>query len=380
MLGGYDSDTEYAAATHLMQPRLRRTPPTSAPQSLPLSMGRDSWLDTEYCTPVGATQEPCSSPPALHGWLEYEQDDSSNSSHPDTCHEPRSSARHMFASPSPPSSSPPRSPPAAQALSQCSAAAMIRARSLAETSPNSQHGLESNADSDPEYQYHQRQRSESLSSTCSSTTTNQAVCFAFNSLDGCRRRACRWAHRCSVCRASEHCRVDCTETRTGGTVHHTADYDQQCSLPMYTSDCDTSSNEYTTCSSDNQDSDDYRSQANCIEPTTTTTTTRSSRRLQLRMSPKRAQFFACQKSNNPSSTSECNNEPSINAKIIEALKTLEEIARNTGDQWRALAYRKAVTAVTAHKQPITSIEQAKRLGGVGQSIANKVCLAVVARR
>ena len=63
---------------------------------------------------------------------------------------------------------------------------------------------------------------------------------------------------------------------------------------------------------------------------------------------------------------------SPNKRLIEVLYQMECLEKNQGEQWRALAYRKAITALKRHPEPITTTEQALALRGIGEKIAKKI--------
>ncbi|XP_063231406.1 DNA polymerase lambda-like isoform X2 [Bacillus rossius redtenbacheri] len=61
-----------------------------------------------------------------------------------------------------------------------------------------------------------------------------------------------------------------------------------------------------------------------------------------------------------------------NTQIVAELQKLADAFRNRRDQWRALGYEKAISAIKAHNKPITSFEEARALPGVGAKMAAKV--------
>lgn len=80
----------------------------------------------------------------------------------------------------------------------------------------------------------------------------------------------------------------------------------------------------------------------------------------------RRQFFACQKS--PEQIQEQN----LNSHITDALAILERNCESRGDKWRSFAYGKAIRILKGTKYKITTIEEAKKLPGIGSRIAEKV--------
>ena len=61
-----------------------------------------------------------------------------------------------------------------------------------------------------------------------------------------------------------------------------------------------------------------------------------------------------------------------NKTIAENLGVCASKSRTQGDQWRAVAYTKAAALVKAWKTPITSAAQARKIPGIGASIAEKI--------
>lgn len=65
-------------------------------------------------------------------------------------------------------------------------------------------------------------------------------------------------------------------------------------------------------------------------------------------------------------------EENLNKKITDILEQMEVLEKNLGEQWRALAYRKAVTAIKSLTYEIKTIEEAKKVNGIGDKISNKI--------
>lgn len=83
------------------------------------------------------------------------------------------------------------------------------------------------------------------------------------------------------------------------------------------------------------------------------------------------QSLACQKKILPLSP-ETPPASSVHDTIIQHLAQLESIEKSQGEQWRALAYRKAIGAIKRHPHPITSAADARRIRGIGDKIACKI--------
>lgn len=62
----------------------------------------------------------------------------------------------------------------------------------------------------------------------------------------------------------------------------------------------------------------------------------------------------------------------VNKAITDQLDSLEKIYQNTGEQWRAMAYRKASSALKKHPTKIKSAEEAKNIKGIGAKTAEKI--------
>lgn len=81
----------------------------------------------------------------------------------------------------------------------------------------------------------------------------------------------------------------------------------------------------------------------------------------------RRQFFACQKS-----PDQLKGEINQNSHITDVLAVLERNCESRGDKWRSFAYGKAIRILKGTKFKVTTIEEAKRLPGIGSRIADKV--------
>lgn len=81
----------------------------------------------------------------------------------------------------------------------------------------------------------------------------------------------------------------------------------------------------------------------------------------------RRQFFACQKS-----PDQLKLEENKNAHITDKLAILERNCESRGDKWRSFAYAKAGRLLKNAKFKVTTVEEAKRLPGIGSRIAEKV--------
>jgi len=273
---------------------------------------------------------------------------------------------------------------------------------------------ESDSGSDTDTEYHLARRSAHSPKTPNAGVSSNTHCYRYNSWQGCRSSQCRWKHICARC-SGPHSRVECTlpsavaDDRQHADTDSDADYsnddvysqstepfdareirddtavptqqstnvsprswllyqpdseDEFEGVELASSSPSSSSHPVRRRSSDTNsplssrsESDEHYTQAQAQQ-----------QKPRLRLSPQRARLFACQRSPDK----ELKPGEQLNANIVQALKTLEEHSRNTGDQWRALAYRKAVAAVSALNYRLTSVHEAKKLRGVGQSIANKV--------
>ena len=87
-------------------------------------------------------------------------------------------------------------------------------------------------------------------------------------------------------------------------------------------------------------------------------------------------YLACQKSVSPKINSPTKNTVEIpkafNIKIINILKEMENLEKNLGEQWRSLAYRKAITALERIPYEIKTKEEARKIRGVGEKISKKI--------
>ncbi|XP_013779745.2 DNA polymerase lambda-like isoform X1 [Limulus polyphemus] len=62
----------------------------------------------------------------------------------------------------------------------------------------------------------------------------------------------------------------------------------------------------------------------------------------------------------------------LNYDITVKLEVLAETYKNTKDQWRALGYQKAISALKNHHKKITTWEEARSLPGIGTQLADKI--------
>lgn len=88
-------------------------------------------------------------------------------------------------------------------------------------------------------------------------------------------------------------------------------------------------------------------------------------------------FFACQKNlaDEPENINKRNILLEKKLKfldITDELERLEKIYRKIGEQWRALAYRKAISAIKRCNFPITCEEDARKIKGIGSKTAQKI--------
>ena len=61
-----------------------------------------------------------------------------------------------------------------------------------------------------------------------------------------------------------------------------------------------------------------------------------------------------------------------NAETIEILQQMLDYYERTADQWRCLAYRKAIGALRKEKERIVSRDQALKIRGIGERLASKI--------
>ncbi|CAG8523195.1 15084_t:CDS:10 [Acaulospora colombiana] len=61
-----------------------------------------------------------------------------------------------------------------------------------------------------------------------------------------------------------------------------------------------------------------------------------------------------------------------NKLIIDKLQILLDHYQMRKDEWRTLSYRKAISALKRREKPVTSYEEAKKIYGIGESIASKI--------
>lgn len=66
------------------------------------------------------------------------------------------------------------------------------------------------------------------------------------------------------------------------------------------------------------------------------------------------------------------NSKSPNARTIEVLQQMQDYYAKTADQWRALAYRKAISALQAQSAKIATKEEAVVIPGIGRRLADKI--------
>lgn len=65
-------------------------------------------------------------------------------------------------------------------------------------------------------------------------------------------------------------------------------------------------------------------------------------------------------------------EKNPNVRTIEILQQMASYYERISDQWRTLAYRKAITALRKNKEKIVSKEQARAIPGIGTRLADKI--------
>ncbi|XP_072032777.1 DNA polymerase lambda-like [Amphiura filiformis] len=61
-----------------------------------------------------------------------------------------------------------------------------------------------------------------------------------------------------------------------------------------------------------------------------------------------------------------------NKLITDKLEVLLKVYENTRDRWRALSYKKAISALSRHPKAITSWQEANEIPGIGKALADKV--------
>jgi DNA polymerase lambda len=74
-------------------------------------------------------------------------------------------------------------------------------------------------------------------------------------------------------------------------------------------------------------------------------------------------YFVCQQSSS---------ENNVNKEITDELESLEKIYLQTGDHWRAMAYRKAIAAIKRYPRKIESAAEVRCIKGVGAKTAEKI--------
>ncbi|GAG64524.1 unnamed protein product, partial [marine sediment metagenome] len=62
----------------------------------------------------------------------------------------------------------------------------------------------------------------------------------------------------------------------------------------------------------------------------------------------------------------------MNQELLNNLRILQDYYKKVGDNWRVLAYTKAITAISIYPEEITSRAQAMKIKGVGKGIADKI--------
>ncbi|KAG1676100.1 DNA polymerase lambda [Nymphon striatum] len=71
-------------------------------------------------------------------------------------------------------------------------------------------------------------------------------------------------------------------------------------------------------------------------------------------------------------SSKSEKQENLNQHITDKLAVLANAYKNTKDEWRALGYRKAISALSRHPNKITTWEEAKAIRGVGERLADKI--------
>ena len=82
----------------------------------------------------------------------------------------------------------------------------------------------------------------------------------------------------------------------------------------------------------------------------------------------RKHMFACQKSPEQ--------QTNLNSYITEQLEILEKNSLALGDKWRGFAYGKAIRILRSSKIKITTVEDARKLPGIGTKISEKVSFEI----
>ncbi|XP_022080719.1 DNA polymerase lambda-like isoform X3 [Acanthaster planci] len=65
-------------------------------------------------------------------------------------------------------------------------------------------------------------------------------------------------------------------------------------------------------------------------------------------------------------------QKNLNDHITEKLEVLMKTYANTKDHWRAMGYRKAITALKQYPKEVTSWEEANKIPGIGTRLADKI--------
>ncbi|KAK5658777.1 hypothetical protein OQA88_1588 [Cercophora sp. LCS_1] len=130
-----------------------------------------------------------------------------------------------------------------------------------------------------------------------------------------------------------------------------------------------------------EDEDDSRSVSNSVKPSTADSEGDSAsdqeqdRKKRLRSAQrgkKNLNFeeqFACSRGGTLSSKDSSQNP---NARTIEVLQSLLDYYTRTSDQWRTLAYRKAINTLRRQPKKILTSSEAYKLPNIGQRIADKI--------
>ncbi|KAL4782991.1 hypothetical protein BJX76DRAFT_331219 [Aspergillus varians] len=87
------------------------------------------------------------------------------------------------------------------------------------------------------------------------------------------------------------------------------------------------------------------------------------------------QKFVCMQRHNLTSNSQ-----SPNSRTIEVLKEMLDYYTRTADQWRTLAYRKAISALRSQPKKVVSRAEALEIPGIGPRLADKIEEIVVTNR
>ena len=85
--------------------------------------------------------------------------------------------------------------------------------------------------------------------------------------------------------------------------------------------------------------------------------------------------FACMQQFEPAG-----NDKSPNSGTIDILQQMLDYYTRNADQWRAMAYRRAIAALRKQKQKIATKAQARAIPGVGKRLADKIEEIVLTNR